>query len=91
MMQISPSENRAVRRADRTSGSRDGIGGSPDLLPAADHHGVLPVRHGLYPGDEVRIAGVKVGTVTAVTPQAKQAVVTIKVDTTSGCLPTPRR
>jgi virulence factor Mce-like protein len=35
---------------------------------------------GLYPGDEVRIAGVRVGTVSAITPQSKQAVVTMDVD-----------
>jgi phospholipid/cholesterol/gamma-HCH transport system substrate-binding protein len=35
---------------------------------------------GLYPGDEVRIAGVRVGTVASITPQAAQAVVTLNVD-----------
>jgi phospholipid/cholesterol/gamma-HCH transport system substrate-binding protein len=35
---------------------------------------------GLYPGDEVRIAGVKVGTVESITPQPDQAVVKLAVD-----------
>lgn len=35
---------------------------------------------GLYPGDEVRIAGVKVGTIRAITPQPDRAVVTMEVD-----------
>jgi phospholipid/cholesterol/gamma-HCH transport system substrate-binding protein len=35
---------------------------------------------GLYPGDEVRIAGVRVGTVESITPQSTQAVVTMNVD-----------
>jgi virulence factor Mce-like protein len=35
---------------------------------------------GLYPGDEVRIAGVKVGTVSSITPQPNQAAVTMEVD-----------
>ena len=35
---------------------------------------------GLYPGDEVRIAGVKVGTIRSITPQPEHAVVTLEVD-----------
>jgi virulence factor Mce-like protein len=35
---------------------------------------------GLYPGDDVRIAGVKVGTIRAITPQPAQAAVTMDVD-----------
>jgi phospholipid/cholesterol/gamma-HCH transport system substrate-binding protein len=35
---------------------------------------------GLYPGDEVRIAGVKVGTVRSIDPQPDRAVVTLAVD-----------
>ncbi|OBK70771.1 MCE family protein [Mycobacterium sp. 1274761.0] len=35
---------------------------------------------GLYPGDEVRVAGVKVGTIAAVTPQPDHAAVTLQVD-----------
>jgi phospholipid/cholesterol/gamma-HCH transport system substrate-binding protein len=35
---------------------------------------------GLYPGDDVRIAGVKVGTIRSITPQPQQAAVTMDVD-----------
>jgi phospholipid/cholesterol/gamma-HCH transport system substrate-binding protein len=35
---------------------------------------------GLYPGDEVRIAGVKVGTIRSISAQPDQAVVTLEVD-----------
>jgi phospholipid/cholesterol/gamma-HCH transport system substrate-binding protein len=35
---------------------------------------------GLYPGDEVRIAGVRVGTIRAIAPQPGQAAVTMDVD-----------
>ena len=35
---------------------------------------------GLYPGDEVRIAGVKVGTIRSITPQPEHAAVTLEVD-----------
>lgn len=35
---------------------------------------------GIYPGDEVRVAGVKVGTITAMKPDGTQAVVTMTVD-----------
>ena len=35
---------------------------------------------GLYPGDEVRIAGVRVGTISSITPQPDQAAVTLDVD-----------
>ena len=34
----------------------------------------------LYPGDEVRIAGVKVGTISAIEPQPDRAAVTMKID-----------
>jgi phospholipid/cholesterol/gamma-HCH transport system substrate-binding protein len=34
----------------------------------------------LYPGDEVRIAGVKVGTIRAISPQPDSAVVTLDID-----------
>ena len=34
---------------------------------------------GLYPGDEVRIAGVKVGTIRSITPQPEHAAVTLEV------------
>ncbi len=34
----------------------------------------------IYPGDEVRIAGVKVGTITAIEPDATQAIFTLQVD-----------
>ena len=34
----------------------------------------------LYPGDEVRIAGVKVGTIRSISPQPDHAVVTLDVD-----------
>lgn len=35
---------------------------------------------GLYPGDDVRIAGVKVGTIRSISPQPDHAVVTLDVD-----------
>ena len=35
---------------------------------------------GLYPGDDVRIAGVKVGTIRSIDPQPDQAVITMAVD-----------
>ena len=35
---------------------------------------------GLYPGDEVRIAGVRVGTIRSITPQPDRAAVTLEVD-----------
>ena len=34
---------------------------------------------GLYPGDEVRIAGVRVGTIRSITPQPDRAAVTLEV------------
>ena len=34
----------------------------------------------IYPGDEVRVAGVKVGTITAIEPQGAQAKLTLAVD-----------
>ncbi|RDH77172.1 MCE family protein [Mycolicibacterium moriokaense] len=35
---------------------------------------------GLYPGDQVRIAGVRVGTIRSITPQPEHAAVTLEVD-----------
>jgi len=35
---------------------------------------------GLYPGDQVRIAGVRVGTIRSITPQPDRAAVTLEVD-----------
>ncbi|WP_280828688.1 MCE family protein [Mycobacterium sp. OTB74] len=35
---------------------------------------------GIYPGDEVRVAGVKVGTITSIEPQTAQAKITMAVD-----------
>lgn len=35
---------------------------------------------GLYPGDDVRIAGVKVGTIKSISPQPDRAVVTLDID-----------
>lgn len=35
---------------------------------------------GIYPGDEVRVAGVKVGTIDAITPEGTQTRLTLKVD-----------
>ena len=40
---------------------------------------------GLYPGDEVRIAGVKVGTIRSITPQPEHAAVTLEVRSRRGC------
>ncbi|MGE2727408.1 MCE family protein [Mycolicibacterium pulveris] len=40
----------------------------------------FPSATGLYPGDDVRIVGVKVGKVRSITPQPDQAEVTIEVD-----------
>ena len=34
----------------------------------------------IYPGDDVRVSGVKVGTITAINPQGQQAKMTLKVD-----------
>ncbi|BBY96661.1 MCE family protein [Mycolicibacterium fallax] len=35
---------------------------------------------GIYPGDEVRVSGVKVGTISAITPEGTQTRLTLKVD-----------
>lgn len=35
---------------------------------------------GIYPGDEVRVAGVKVGTIDSITPEGTQARLTLRVD-----------
>lgn len=35
---------------------------------------------GIYPGDEVRVSGVKVGTIDSITPEGTQARLTLKVD-----------
>ena len=35
---------------------------------------------GVYPGDDVRVSGVKVGTIEAITPEGTQTRVTLKVD-----------
>ncbi|MDZ4270160.1 MAG: MlaD family protein, partial [Mycobacterium sp.] len=34
----------------------------------------------IYPGDDVRIAGVKVGTITGIEPDATQAIFSLKID-----------
>lgn len=41
---------------------------------------VFPSATAIYPGDEVRVAGVKVGTITTIEPQGDQAKMTLRVD-----------
>ncbi|OBF28485.1 MCE family protein, partial [Mycobacterium sp. ACS4331] len=41
---------------------------------------IFPSAHGIYPGDDVRVAGVKVGTVTDISPAGTTVTVTLKVD-----------
>ena len=40
----------------------------------------FPSATAIYPGDEVRVSGVKVGTIDAITPEGTQAKMTLKVD-----------
>ena len=45
----------------------------------------------IYPGDEVRIAGVKVGTIDSIEPIGTQAKMTLRVDRGFPFPPTPRQ
>ena len=40
----------------------------------------FPSATGIYPGDEIRVSGVKVGTIDSITPEGTQAKMTLKVD-----------
>ena len=40
----------------------------------------FPTATAIYPGDEVRVSGVKVGKIDAITPEGTQAKMTLKVD-----------
>ncbi len=40
----------------------------------------FPTATSIYPGDEVRVSGVKVGTIDSITPEGTQAKMTLKVD-----------
>ena len=49
-------------------------------LPAQHDHRLLHHGTAIYPGDEVRIAGVKVGTIGSIQPDGTQAKMTLRVD-----------
>ena len=40
----------------------------------------FPTATAIYPGDEVRVSGVKVGTIESITPEGTQTKMTLKVD-----------
>ena len=40
----------------------------------------FPTATSIYPGDEVRVSGVKVGTIESITPEGTQTKMTMKVD-----------
>ncbi|KWX67435.1 MCE family protein [Mycobacterium sp. NAZ190054] len=50
------------------------------LFPPTTIRAVFANANAIYPGDEVRIAGVKVGTITAIEPDTTQAVFTLRID-----------
>ena len=51
----------------------------------------FPTATAIYPGDEVRVAGVKVGTIDKIEPEGTQAKMTLKVDRRCARFPpTPR-
>jgi phospholipid/cholesterol/gamma-HCH transport system substrate-binding protein len=59
------------------------VGGAFVLWPAGKGHEVVayfPSTVGLYPGDDVRVVGVPVGTIETIDPRANDVKVTIKVD-----------
>lgn len=53
---------------------------SRDVLRPTTITAVFAGANSIYPGDEVRIAGVSVGTISAVEPDGPQAVLTLRVD-----------
>ena len=87
--------NRLLKLDDR-GGARDCLVGGIGVVIAQtffapnDHHRVLHHRHCIYPGDEVRIAGVKVGTIASIEPDGTQAKMTLRVDRGVPSPPTPR-
>ncbi|WP_370330276.1 MCE family protein [Mycolicibacterium hippocampi] len=50
------------------------------VLPATEITAVFANANAIYPGDDVRVAGVKVGTITAIEPDVTDAVFTLKID-----------
>ena len=52
----------------------------PRVLPPATDYRLFHHRHRDLPGDEVRVSGVKVGTIKSIQPQGTQAKMTLQVD-----------
>ena len=50
------------------------------ILPDTTIIAVFANANAIYPGDDVRVAGVKVGTITAIEPDVTDAVFTLKID-----------
>lgn len=50
------------------------------LFPPTTITAVFANANAIYPGDDVRIAGVRVGTITAIVPDGTQAVFTLEID-----------
>jgi phospholipid/cholesterol/gamma-HCH transport system substrate-binding protein len=54
--------------------------GQTRLFPPMTVTAVFSSAHGIYPGDDVRIAGVKAGTVTDISPSGTKVMLTLRVD-----------
>ena len=50
----------------------------------------FPTATAIYPGDEVRVSGVKVGTIDSIEPEGTQTKMTLRSTAASPCPPMPR-
>ena len=71
-------ETRRSRRCSRCTRRRRGRRRAADLLQAQTITAYFTKTVAIYPGDEVRIAGVKVGTIESIEPIGTQAKVTLR-------------